>query len=59
MPRLLLISHSPTLATGYGRVIRRLANTFHSAGAEITLVGFGYSGESHDLPYTILPALQH
>lgn len=55
MRNILLTSHSPTLTTGYGRVARRLAHALRAAGHQITVVGAGYTGRPHELPYRISP----
>ena len=53
--QILLISHSPAVATGYGRVTRRLAHAFAEHGHGVTVVGAGNSGDPHELPYLVLP----
>ncbi|MFI5378433.1 MAG: hypothetical protein ACHRHE_03985 [Tepidisphaerales bacterium] len=52
--RILFISHTPTATTGYGRVTRWLAHAFRAAGHEVAVLGSGYAGGSHELPYSIL-----
>src|SRR5690242_6490174 len=54
MRRILLISHSPTLNTGYGRVTRSLARDFNDAGYSVAVGGLGFHGEAHNFPYPIL-----
>ena len=51
--RILISSHSPTVTTGYGRVVRRLTHAFRSAGRDVAAAGFGYNGEPHELPYPV------
>src|SRR5688572_3533784 len=53
--QVLFASHSPTLPTGYGRVLRALAGAFHAAGWRVTGLGMGYESEPHPFPYEILP----
>jgi glycosyltransferase involved in cell wall biosynthesis len=53
MARILFASHSPTVTTGFGRVIRRLADAFREQGYAVAAAGFGYNGEAHDLPYPV------
>jgi glycosyltransferase involved in cell wall biosynthesis len=50
---ILFAGHSPTVTTGYGRVVRRLAHAFRGAGHEVAAAGFGYNGEPHELPYPV------
>ena len=56
MAKLLLVSHNPLLTTGYGRVTSVLAGALAAAGHEVAVLGLGYAGEAHALPYRILPA---
>jgi glycosyltransferase involved in cell wall biosynthesis len=53
--KIVMMSDSPTVATGYGRVMKMLAQSFHDSGHEITVVGWGYTGEEHSFPYKIIP----
>ena len=53
--RILIVSHTPTATTGYGRVARRLALTFRGAGHEVAVMGAGYAGGPHELPYPVMP----
>lgn len=43
--RLLVVSHSPQLTTGYGRVVNVLSRGLVEAGHQIAILGFGYRGE--------------
>ena len=52
---ILLVSHTPTATTGYGRVSRRLAHSLHVDGNRIAVMGAGYAGAAHELPYPLLP----
>lgn len=51
----LIVSHSPALTTGYGRVVREIAAGLTSAGYGVTVLGMGYAGGPHDFPYRIVP----
>jgi glycosyltransferase involved in cell wall biosynthesis len=53
--KIIYISDSPTVSTGYGRVGKMLLDSFVKAGHEVVAIGWGYSGEPHDLPYKIIP----
>ncbi|RPK20005.1 glycosyltransferase family 4 protein [Paenibacillus xylanexedens] len=57
--KIIMMSDSPTLPTGYGRVIKTLAQSFLNAGHQVEVIGWGYGGEPHSLPYNILPASQN
>jgi glycosyltransferase involved in cell wall biosynthesis len=52
---LFLVSHSPLLATGYGRVTAALSSALVAAGHDVTILGLGYTGESHARACRILP----
>jgi glycosyltransferase involved in cell wall biosynthesis len=54
--RILLASHSPTLATGYGRVVREFARALAKAGHAVCAVGSGYDGAPHVMSFPIMPA---
>lgn len=45
MLTILLVSHSPTLTTGYGRVVRMLAAALTDAGHMVTVLGAGCESE--------------
>ncbi|HYE21839.1 MAG TPA: glycosyltransferase family 4 protein, partial [Tepidisphaeraceae bacterium] len=53
--RILLVTHSPTLTTGYGRVAAELIRGFCAAGHEVVAQGQGYGGEGHGLPCRVVP----
>lgn len=53
--KILLVSHSPTATTGYGRVTRRIAHALREAGHSLAVVGAGFAGGPHELPYRIFP----
>ncbi len=55
MTRILLASHSPTLTTGYGRVVRMLCQELRKNHHDVVVLGLGYDGRPHDLPVNILP----
>jgi glycosyltransferase involved in cell wall biosynthesis len=52
--KILMVSDSPTLSTGYGRVIKELALAF-SKKHDVRVVGWGHNGEEHDFPFEIVP----
>jgi hypothetical protein len=53
--KILVITHTPTATTGYGRVVRRFAHVFHQAGNGILAMAAGYRGGPHELPYPLVP----
>lgn len=55
MVKMVMMSDSPTVTTGYGRVMSVLAPAFHELGVDLTVIGWGYRGEPHDYPFTIIP----
>jgi len=55
MRNILFISHTPTATTGYGRVTRRLAHALRQTGHDLAVVGSGFGGGPHELPYPIIP----
>lgn len=55
MAKILYMSDSPTITTGYGRVGKELCGAFVEAGHTVEVIGWGYNGEKHDLPYNIIP----
>lgn len=57
--KIVMMSDSPTIPTGYGRVIKTLAADFIERGHEVEVIGWGYGGEPHDLPYNIIPTPHH
>ena len=54
MTKMLVLADSPTVATGYGRVIRELCWAFYDAGLELKVIGRGYNNEPHDFPWEIV-----
>lgn len=56
--RLLVLGDSPTLQTGFGRVLQNLLPHFDASGKfdKIDVWGIGYEGWPHELPYRIFPA---
>jgi len=59
MAKIVMLSDSPTLTTGYGRVMQVLAPAFHELGHAVTVIGWGYTGEPHDFPFPIIPCNAH
>jgi glycosyltransferase involved in cell wall biosynthesis len=59
MAKIVYMSDSPTISTGYGRVSRELTMALHNAGHDVTVVGWGYQGEEHTYPFKILPCNTH
>jgi glycosyltransferase involved in cell wall biosynthesis len=55
--KILMVGDSPYSASGFGRVIRELANGFHNAGYEVKVVGWAYQIKEGDLPYKVYPVL--
>lgn len=53
--KIVMVSDSPTIPTGYGRVIKMLAKSFTDAGNFVDVIGWGYDGSPHDFPYNIIP----
>jgi glycosyltransferase involved in cell wall biosynthesis len=53
--KIVYMSDSPTVPTGYGRVGKVLCENFIKEGHSVTVIGWGYNGEPHDLPYNIIP----
>ena len=51
----MIVSHTPTATTGYGRVARRFAHTFRAAGHDVVAMAAGYRGGPHELPYPVFP----
>lgn len=56
--KLLVLSDSPTLQTGFARVIQNLLPWWRASGAfeRIDVWAIGYEGWPHDLPYRLFPA---
>lgn len=52
--KMLVLTDSPTLATGYGRVASALLPEFAKAGIVLTVVGRGFRGEEHSFPFEIV-----
>jgi glycosyltransferase involved in cell wall biosynthesis len=59
MAKIVYMSDSPTVSTGYGRVSKELTVALHNAGHEIIVIGWGYQGEPHDYPFEIVPCNTH
>lgn len=55
MLKSLIVSHTPTATTGYGRVVRRLAHSLLKTGHRVAVMGAGYTGGPHELPYPLIP----
>jgi len=58
MMKILYISHSPSLKTGFGMVSRHICQGFHARGAEIVCLGSGQTEEGFDpspFPFKIRP----
>lgn len=52
---ILVISDSPTIPTGYGRVSAALLPGLAQAGFHLKVVGRGYQGGDHPFPFEIFP----
>lgn len=60
MAKIVYMSDSPTITTGYGRVSKELATTFYNAGHDITVIGWGYrEGMDNPFPFKIIPCDSH
>jgi glycosyltransferase involved in cell wall biosynthesis len=59
MAKIIYMSDSPTISTGYGRVSKELTVALHNAGHEVEVIGWGYQGEPHDFPFKIIPCNSH
>lgn len=55
-PRLLVIGDSPSLETGFARVVQNLLSRWQHAFEQIDVWGIGFNGCPHPLPYRIWPA---
>ncbi|MCF8011058.1 MAG: glycosyltransferase family 4 protein [Clostridiales bacterium] len=55
MTKILYISDSPALTTGYGKVGKELLKGLHENGYEVRAMGCGDSQGNNDLPYPIYP----
>lgn len=55
MLKILYISESPLLKTGYGRVSKELLRGMCQSDHEVRVIGCGSAGRSQGLPYTIYP----
>lgn len=52
--KIVYMSDSPTIPTGYGRVGKVLCQSFIDAGHQVEVIGWGYDGSPHNLPYKII-----
>jgi glycosyltransferase involved in cell wall biosynthesis len=59
MAKILYISDSPTISTGYGRVSKELTMALHQAGHSVTAIGWGHDGREHGFPFGIIPCNTH
>ncbi len=57
--KIVMMSDSPTLPTGYGRVIKTIGQSFIDTGHQVEVIGWGFGGEPHSLPYNIIPTMQN
>jgi glycosyltransferase involved in cell wall biosynthesis len=57
--KIVYMSDSPTIPTGYGRVGKVLCQSFIDNGHEVEVIGWGYDGSPHNLPYKIIPCDTH
>ena len=48
-----VVGQSPLFATGYGRVVRELSAALARAGHDVLVLGHGYQGDGHSLPYRV------
>jgi glycosyltransferase involved in cell wall biosynthesis len=56
MAKIVYMSDSPTLSTGYGRVSGELATAFAKAGHEVVCIGWGFhQGMDNPFPFDIIP----
>ena len=55
--RVLWCGDSPTVDTGFARCSRAACAALHEAGHEVTVLGINESGDPHDYPYPIYPAV--
>jgi glycosyltransferase involved in cell wall biosynthesis len=56
MAKIIYVSDSPTLPTGYGRVSKELTTAIHNAGHDITVLGWGFlQGMNNPFPFNIVP----
>lgn len=59
MAKIVYMSDSPTIPTGYGRVGKEVVTELHNAGHSVDVIGWGYSGEPHSFPFKIIPCNSH
>lgn len=55
--RILWCGDSPTVDTGFARCTRAACAALHEAGHEVTVLGINESGDPHEYPYPIYPAV--
>lgn len=59
MAKIIYMSDSPALTTGYGRVGKEICGALVAAGHSVEVIGWGHNGGKHDLPYNIIPCDTH
>jgi len=58
--RLLIVSDSPAIASGLGRVTRELAQRFHEDGYDVAVAGwFDAQGPAMEFDYPVIGAVKH
>lgn len=55
--RILWCGDSPTVDTGFARCTRAACAELHRAGHEVIVLGINESGDPHEYPYSIYPAV--
>jgi glycosyltransferase involved in cell wall biosynthesis len=56
-PKILMMTDCPLIHTGQAVVIREISLGLHALGKyDIVVAAWGYGGQPHQLPYTMLPA---
>jgi glycosyltransferase involved in cell wall biosynthesis len=56
MAKIIYMSDSPTVPTGYGRVSKELTVALHNEGHSVTCIGWGFSeGQENPYPFKIVP----
>lgn len=61
MAKIVFMSDSPTINTGYGRVAREVTTALHNAGHDLLVIGWGahHSNKEVDLPFPLIPVKTH
>lgn len=55
--RVLFVGDSSTVSTGFSRCTREVCNELHRTGHDVSVLGLGYYGDPHPLPYDIYPCI--